>query len=99
MSCTRRLMKRLSGWTTSASARFCTRLAKAVSISASVLAVKNSICGPMAVAAGDEVAERIDRRQAVPRGERDYRSTVRRGEKIRQHEQRAIGCARKLLDH
>src|SRR5215467_9841734 len=51
MSCTRRLMKRLSGWTTSASARLCTRLAKAVSISVPVLAVKNSICGPMAVAA------------------------------------------------
>src|SRR5207237_10376257 len=46
----RRLMKRLSGWTKSASARLCTRLAKAVSISTPVLAVKNSICGPMAAA-------------------------------------------------
>src|SRR5262245_19016898 len=50
-------------------------------------------------AAGDEVAGRIDRRQAVPGGERDDRSTVRRGEEVRQHEERAIGCARKLLDY
>jgi hypothetical protein len=31
----------------------------------------------------DEIAERIDRRQAVPGGERDDRSTVRRGEEVR----------------
>src|SRR5207247_6291302 len=42
--------------------------------------------------------ERIDRRQAVAGGKRDDRSTVRRGEEVRQHEERAIGCARKLLD-
>jgi hypothetical protein len=50
-------------------------------------------------AGGDEVAERIDGRQAMPGGERDDRSTVARGEEVRQHEERAIGCARKLLDH
>src|SRR6516165_1066598 len=32
-------------------------------------------------------------------GDRDDRLTIRCGEQVRQHEQRAIGCARKLLDH
>src|SRR5262245_61742417 len=46
-----------------------------------------------------EVAERIDGGQAVPSGKRDDRFTICRGEEVRQHEQRAIGFARNLLDH
>src|SRR5436309_3947935 len=49
-------------------------------------------------AACDEVAERIDRRQAVLGGERDDRLTIRCGEEVWQDEERAIGCADKLLD-
>jgi hypothetical protein len=50
-------------------------------------------------AARDEVAEWINRRQAVVSGEPDDRLTVRRGEQVRQHDERATGFARNLLDY